>query len=142
MDPISAVGLASAIVAIIDFSWKLVTGTWEIHQSLEGITVENGHLEDVMGRLESLMQALQADIPIKTAAEWNIQRLAKECKEDAEILRALLMEMKVPGRRRSLLKSLDAKWKSILNKHEVAQLKTRIQESRDDIQMNLIALLK
>lgn len=142
MDPVSALGLASAVVAIVDFSWKLVTGAWEIHQSLEGATAENAHLEDVTGRLESLMQALTADVPVKTAAERNILHLAKECKQDAETLRALLMEMKAPGRRRSLWKSLNAKWKTVLNKREVAQLKVRIQESRDNIQVHIISMLQ
>lgn len=142
MDPVSALGFASAVVAIVDFSWKLVTGAWEIHQSLEGVTAENAHLEDVTGRLESLMQALTAGAPNETKAEKNIVNLAQQCQQDAAVLRALLMEMKVPGRRRSLWKSLNAKWKSILNEREVVQLKTRIQERRETIQVHIISILK
>lgn len=142
MDPASALGLASAVVAIVDFSWKLLTGAREIHKSMEGGTAENAHLEDVTGHLESLMQVLTADVPVKTTAERNILHLAEECKKDAKALMDLLMELKVPGRRQSLWESLKAKWKSVMKKREVAQLKIRLQESRADIQVNIISMLK
>lgn len=142
MDPLSAVGLASAVVAFIDFSWDLVTGTWEIYHSLDGVATENARLEDVMDDLESLTQALEADFPVKTKAEKNIQHLAQDCKEDAKTLKGLLDEMKAPGRRRLFWKSLNAKWKSILNKDDVARLKSQLQDSRAEIQLNLSVILR
>lgn len=142
MDPLSVIGLASAIVAFVDFSWNLVTGTWEIYHSLDGVVAENARLEDVTDDLESLTKALEADFPVKTKAERNIKRLAQNCKEDAKTLKDLLEEMKAPGRRRLFWKSLDAKWKSILNKDEVARLKSQLQESRTEIQLNLTAILR
>lgn len=142
MDPLSAIGLASAIVAFVDFSWNLVTGTWEIYHSLDGVAAENARLEDVTDDLESLTQALEAKFPVKTKAEKNIQRLAEDCKEDAKTLKDLLDEMKAPGRRRFFWKSLNAKWKSILNKDEVARLKSQLQETRAEIQLNLTAILR
>lgn len=142
MDPLSAIGLASAIVAFIDFSWNLVTGTWEIYHSLDGVAAENARLEDVTDDLESLTQALKTDFAVKTKAEKNIQRLAQDCKEDAKTLKALLDQMKVPGRRREFWKSLSAKWKSILKKDEIAQLKSQLQESRAEIHLNLTAILR
>lgn len=136
------IGLASAIVAFVDFSWNLVTGTWEIYHSLDGVVAENARLEDVTDDLKSLTKALEADFPVKTKAERNIKRLAQNCKEDAKTLKDLLEEMKAPGRRRLFWKSLDAKWKSILNKDEVARLKSQLQESRTEIQLNLTAILR
>ncbi|KAI7788153.1 Vegetative incompatibility HET-E-1 [Diaporthe eres] len=135
-------GLASAIVAFVDFSWNLVTGTWEIYHSLEGVAAENARLEDVRDDLESLTQALEADFPVKTKAEKSIQRLAQDCKEDAKTLKHLLDEMKAPGRRRLFWKSLNAKRKSILNKDEVARLKWQLQDIRAEIQLNLTAILR
>lgn len=142
MIPLSAIGLASAIVAFLDFSWNLVTVTWEIYQSLDGVAAENARLEDVTDDLESLTQALEADFLVKTKAERNIQRLAKYCKEDAKSLKDLLDEMKAPGKRRLFWKSLNAKWKTILNKDEVSRLKSQLQESRAEIQLNLAAILR
>lgn len=142
MDPLSAIGLASAIVAFVDFSWNLVTGTWEIYHSLDGVATENACLEDVTDDLESLTQALEANFPVKTKAEKNIKRLAQDCKEDAKTLKDLLDEMKAPGKRRLFWKSLNAKWRSILNKDEVARLKSQLQESRAEIQLNLTAILR
>lgn len=142
MDPVSAIGLASAIIAFIDFSWNLVAGTWEIYHSPGGAAAENARLEDVTDDLDSLLKALEADVLVKTRAERNIQRLAENCKEDAKTLKALLEEMKAPGKRRLFWESLKAKWKSILNKEEVVQLKSQLQDSRADIQLNLIAMLR
>lgn len=142
MDPLSAIGLASAIVALIDFSWNLVTGSWEIYHSLDGVAAEHARLEDVTDDLELLTQALKTDIAVKTKAEKNIQRLAQDCKEDAKTLKDLLDQMKVPGRRRVFWKSLSAKWKSILKKDEIAQLKAQLQESRAEIHLNLTAILR
>lgn len=142
MDPLSAIGLASAIVAFVDFSWNLITGTWEIYHSLDGVATENARLEDVTDDLESLTQALKADFPVKTKAEKNIKRLAQDCNEDAKTLKDLLNGMKAPGRRRLFWKSLNAKWKTILNKDEVTRLKSQLQESRAEIQLNLTAILR
>ncbi|KAG6358736.1 hypothetical protein INS49_012255 [Diaporthe citri] len=142
MDPLSAIGVASAIVAFVDFSWNLITGTWEIYHSLDGVATENARLEDVTDDLELLTQALEADFPVKIKAEKNIQRLAKDCREDAKTLKDLLDEMKAPGRRRLFWKSLNAKWKNILKKDEVARLKSQLQESRAEIQLNLTAILR
>lgn len=142
MDPVSAIGIASAIVAFLDFSWNLVTGTWEIYQSRDGVTAKNARLEDVTDDLESLAEALKADVPVKTMAERNIRRLARDCEEDAKTLKALLDEMKVPGTRRLFWKSLSAKWKSILNRDEVARLKSQLQEFRGEIQLHIVAMLK
>ncbi|KAL2830898.1 hypothetical protein BDW59DRAFT_140929 [Aspergillus cavernicola] len=40
MDPISAVGFAGTILQFIDFSTKLVEGTYEVYRSANGTTSE------------------------------------------------------------------------------------------------------
>lgn len=142
MDPLSAIGLASAIVAFVDFSWNLVTGTWEVYHSLDGVTAENARLEDAAHGLESLTQALKADIPVKTKAEENIQGLAKDCEAYAKELKDLLNEMKITGRKFWLGKSLIAKLKSHRNKDKVDRLKCQLQEFRAQIQLNLTVILR
>lgn len=37
MDPASADGLASSIMAFIDFSWKLVQGSYQVYNSATGL---------------------------------------------------------------------------------------------------------
>lgn len=142
MDPVYAVGLASAILSFVEFSWGLVSGTWEIHHTLDGITNENARLEDVMEDLGLLADALHSQVPVETQAEKNIARLAKDCQEDSKTLRGLLSSMKGTGKRRQVWKSLKASWRSILDKDEVAQLKSQLQGSRAEIQLNLITVLQ
>lgn len=142
MDPATAIGHASSIIAFIDLSWELVAGTWEIYRSLDGTSDEHARLEDVMEDLETLSQSLQAPILVKTKAEKNIIRLARDCQEDSAALLKLLSGLKVAGKRRTIWTSLQAKWKGILKKEEVAQLKSQLQESRAEIHLNLSIMIQ
>ncbi|KAJ4386171.1 hypothetical protein N0V93_009064 [Gnomoniopsis smithogilvyi] len=144
MDPVSAIGLASSIIAILDFSWELVAGTWEIYRSPDGTSDENAQLEDVIEDLKSLTDSLasQAQIPAKTTAENKIKRLAQYCQEDSQTLLDLLSGLRIVGKRRTIWRSLNSKWKSILKKNEVAQLKAQLQENRAEIQFHLTVMIQ
>lgn len=144
MDPISAIGVASAIVAFVDFSWDLVTGTWEIYNSLDGVNAENARLEDVTDKLASLTLAInvKSDIPVLTAAEKNIQGLAKDCITCAKKLQHLLDGMKAPGGKGLLRKALIAKLKSIWNKNELSGLERQLRNIRAQIQLNITVILR
>lgn len=142
MDPASAIGVASSVLAFIDFSWKLIHGTVEIYRSPDGTSDENARLEDVMDDVKSLAESLQAGVSVRTKAERNIKRLAQDCQEDAEELLGLLSEMKVPGKRKTVWRSLGAKWMSILKKEKVTDLRSRLHDSRADLMLNLTLLLQ
>ncbi|KAI1394304.1 uncharacterized protein F4822DRAFT_424781 [Hypoxylon trugodes] len=60
MDPISALSVASAVIAFVDFSWKIVTGAAEIYRSVEGTTNENARLEDIVQDLETISKRLSS----------------------------------------------------------------------------------
>lgn len=94
------------------------------------------------GDLESLAQAVQAQVPVKTKAEKNIIRLAQDCQEDSETLLELLSSLKAVGMRKRLWSSLNAAWQTILKKSEVTQLKAQLQESRAEIRVNLTIIIK
>lgn len=142
LDPISALGLASSILAIIDFSWELITGTVEIYRSTDGSSDENARLEDVTSDLRALAESLEQGNPVKTQAERNLKRLAGDCREDAQTLLDLLESMNVTGSRRTLWRSLQAKWKSLREKDKVKELKQNLQESRSEILMNISLLME
>lgn len=142
MDPVSAIGLASSILTFVDFSWKLVQGTLEIYHSPDGTSDENARLEHVIADLDLLADSLQTGVSARTRAERNIKDLAEDCREDSKALLELLSEMKVSGKRRTLWRSLSAKWSSILNKERATELKNRLRETREDIMLNLTQLLR
>lgn len=141
MDPASAFGLAASVIAFVDFAWELVTGAAEIYHSPNGTSDKNARLEDVIDDLESLAESLQNGATVKTRAEKKIKRLAQDCQADAEELLDLLSKLRATNRR-SVWSSLMAKWKSLLKKEEIADLKGRLQEYRSDILLNLTIIIQ
>lgn len=142
MDPVSAIGLASSIIAFIDFSWELVAGTWEIYRSPDGSLDRYARLEDVIGDLQSLTQPLQAKIPVKSSSETRIERIARRCQEDSQALLTLLTDLKGNVERRTIWTSLNTKWKTILRQKEVAELMSQLEESRAEIHLHMIAMMQ
>lgn len=142
MDPASALGLAASVLTFVDFAWDLVAGAAEIYRSPNGTSDENARLEDVIDDLESVAESLQdGGRSMKTRAEKKIKRLAQDCQEDAEELLALLSKLRAKNKR-SVWSSLMAKWKSLLNKEEIAELKERLREYRSDIVLNLTIIIQ
>lgn len=142
MDAVSVVGLASSIIAFIDFSWELVAGTWEIYRSPNGSLDKNARLEDVVEDLKSLTKPLQIKVAVNTVAETKIERLARYCQDDSQTLLDLLSSLQLDVKRRTIWTSLNAKWKNILKKKEVAELKSQLQESRAEIQFYITIMIE
>lgn len=144
MDPASAIGVASSVLAFVDFSWKLVAGTWEIYQGLDGNDIEDVQVEDVVEDFEMLtapLENLGKPSPKQTTAERNIRRLARACLEDSTTIIELLSKMKVKGPR-TVGKSFRATWIRMLNKGELSELKTRVQSHRQDILVNIAIMIQ
>lgn len=142
MDPVSAIGLASSILAFIDFSSELVAGTWEIYRSTDGSLDRHARLQDVIEDLKSLTQPLQAKVLVNRPSENKIVRIARRCQGDSEDLLKLLSGLQLDVKRRTLWSSLNAKWKAILKKKEVDELMSQLQENRAEIQFHMIAMIQ
>ncbi|KAL3487411.1 hypothetical protein BJX62DRAFT_241003 [Aspergillus germanicus] len=54
MDPLTAISLASSIIAIVDFSFKVLSGAQEIYESGKGSTAENQSLETIIHEMQQL----------------------------------------------------------------------------------------
>lgn len=142
MDPVSAMGLASSIITFIDFSWELVAGAGEIYRAPDGTSKEYAQLEDVIEDLKEVTHPLQAHVPENTKADKRIERLARYCQEDSRTLLKLLSALRIDVKRRTVWSSLNAKWRSILKKDEVSQLKSQLQENRAEIQFHITFMLQ
>lgn len=62
MDPVSEIGLASAIITFIEFSWTLVQGTGDIYRSPTGSSRENASISTVIADLEEATRSIDTDI--------------------------------------------------------------------------------
>lgn len=147
MDLISAIGLASSIIAFIEFnSWELLAGISEIYRS----GLPGGHLRSACtargrdGGLRVTRPVSRSTSPCQDESRENIIRLAQDCQEDSKSLLDLLSGLKAvqAGKRKRVWRSLNVAWKTILKKKEVAHLKAQLQESRAEIQLNLITMIQ
>lgn len=62
MDPLSALGLASSIFQVIDFSWKLVSKSTSLYKATDGALVVNRDLEIISRDLKQEATRLQLSI--------------------------------------------------------------------------------
>jgi hypothetical protein len=106
MDPISALGLAAAACQFVDFGTKIIHTTYNIHQSADGATQENGDLAKLTTTLRDLQTRLAApQTPSKSrgndADQKALEGLAARCREIAVDLLKLLGDLKVKVRQGS-----------------------------------------
>jgi len=123
MDPVTAIGLASAIVQFVDFSTKIIHSAKEIYDSATGSTEENQSLEYVVSEMQHLSQKL--DHPPnaqQTDDERALSRLAAECKILSDQILGLLTSIKP--------KDVESKPKDVKSKRQVvlAALKNMLNE--------------
>src|SRR5207237_442993 len=103
MDPITAISFAASILTFIDFSQKIISGTFEVIKS--GSTAENTHVSAVMNNLYHVTKELSNRPQGYSKHEDALNTLASECQDVSEELRRLLDRLK--GQAGS------SKWKSI-----------------------------
>jgi hypothetical protein len=60
MEGIAAVGAASSIIQLVDFSLKLLATGKEIRDSASGSTLQNEALEDVYRQMQSILQPVES----------------------------------------------------------------------------------
>lgn len=142
MDPATAIGVASSVLAFLDFSVKVVNGAVEIYRSADGTTAENFHFENVTRDMHSRTESMKKHSTAKTGAEQSIVKLAEECHKLSGRMINLLEETKVKGGKRSKLGSLQAAILVGKKKKDVAELEGQMQEYRAQILLNLQLVLQ
>jgi sensor domain CHASE-containing protein len=142
MDPLAAIGLASAIVQFVDYSTTIIHGAKEIYDSATGSTKENQSLEDVVIEMQHLSQKL--DYPQnaqQTDDEVALSRLAAECKILSDQILGLLTNIKpknVKSKRQVLWAALKNKW----NERDKQELEKRLENCRSQLELQLNFLMR
>lgn len=134
MDPITAIGLASAIVQFVDFSSTLVSGAREIYSSASRARTEHDEEDLAIDRLRDLTRRLPRVVPPQTLTPGDRRLLA--LKEGCEVVSDELGRIleagraKTPGSKRS---SLRASLRNIRNKDKFATLQSRLDRYRGEV---------
>ena len=142
MDPITAIGVASAILAFIDAASKIVTGTYEILHSTSGATAANEHIEAIVDDLCEIT----AELDISGSKKYKFSdralcTLASNCQCVSEELQALLETLRVSGNH-TTWKSLTAKIKSMRKEKEIAEMEKKLGDYRAQILLRLTVMLR
>ena len=142
MDPLSAIGLASAITQFIDFAGKIAVGTHQVYTSGAGSTAADADIELCASELDGLCTRLSTTgLSPKSEDDQALCRLAGRCKTLSTQLSALL--------RSTRAKDPNSRWncfvssvKTQIKKTERDELLNRLSECRAQLEIQLVRLTR
>ncbi len=141
MDPLAALGLASAVVQFVDFSFKLVKGTAEIYDSAAGVTPHDANLEFVTRKLQELTFNLEVGVGLpQNTDQSRLRALAEECQSLSTKILALLAKTKAKDR--SLRASAGAAIRTWRYKEEKKEIETRLERCQSKLAVQLNYLMR
>lgn len=86
-DPLAALGAASSIITLIEFSWKLFSSTKEVYQSATGQNEDNLVLEIVTKDVTRLNESINSS---SSGLDSDLKALIKEARKVSDdLLKAL-----------------------------------------------------
>ncbi|KAK3328174.1 hypothetical protein B0T19DRAFT_442090 [Cercophora scortea] len=139
MDPFTAIGVAASIITFVDFSWSLVTGAKELHDSGRKTTKENARIRSITSDLQKYSDDLQLGGTGSSVHEQQLSSLAKECADLAKQLIAVLSGLSKA--KNSRWESLKTTWASMRKQSEIADIERRLGEYRAQMNLRLLAIL-
>ncbi|KAL8834112.1 MAG: hypothetical protein Q9170_003915 [Blastenia crenularia] len=119
MDPLSALGIASNVIQLVEFSGKLIAGTTELYTSIDGAKRVNRELEEITADLTQICTEYanpQNNMSGRNASDSEIALVAlfRSCKDLGQELLAVLQSVKVKDPRHkwsTFRQALRSAWK-------------------------------
>jgi hypothetical protein len=146
MEPLSALGLASAVIQIVDFSFKVVSRAREISKSVDGTSEDASCLEDATTNLNELMQDVQLQLKAsgsygQKTADKQLIKLAEESEAIATELQGILARIKrsKKGKERAVLSQGLI---SALGQKKIKSLADKLDRIRQEINSALLVSLQ
>lgn len=140
MEALAAIGLATNIITFIDFSYKLISGSHQIFNSVSGLTLESSRLGTVVDDLKSITDRLVSDLPGDTKNERELCQLAENCRVVSEELSDILSPVRLTGKK-SKWKAFRAKWKNMLKEKNIAAIEEKLNSYKAQILIRLNFML-
>ncbi|KAH6678314.1 hypothetical protein B0J14DRAFT_650537 [Halenospora varia] len=142
LDPLTALGLASNLISLIEFSGKLLSKSHAIYTSANGALPENIEIEKTAEALRTLNAKIKFEIlkDGRTKSEDALRKLCEDCDGVAgELLRAL-EKLKVGGRK-TRWKSFRQALKSVMGKGEIEGISKRLDNCRAQLSLSFLVEL-
>jgi Skp family chaperone for outer membrane proteins len=145
MDPLTALGVASNVIQIVDFSSRILSRTQEIYRSRDGRLQEHVILDDAATNLLELVTDLQnIQVPKRkqqTTADGQLVQLRNECKTVAQELHNLLEQAKIQGDHRKW-QSVYQAIKSVYSENKIASVQLKLDGIRKRLDTVLLVTLR
>lgn len=138
MDGLTALGLASNIIQVVEMGHQIGKTWYQIHKSAQGASDSNLSLESVSQDLSSLTNTLERSMTACT--DDGLRSLAIDCGELARDLYGVLLKLKVRGRN-GLLQSIKSTSKTIWKQDEVTSITGRLSQLREQLEFHLVVNL-
>jgi hypothetical protein len=140
MEPVTAIGLAAAILSFVDFAQKVATGADELYNSAAGATEDNTNIKIIIKDLDEAAADL-TDLSGKTKHTQALNSLAAKCRKLSEDLLRLLDKLAVSGKR-STWKVMRVAIQNLRKEGKVAKMVARLADYRSQILLQLSLMLK
>lgn len=147
MDPLTALGLASNVIQIVDVSTRIVSKGQSIYKSADGTLAENVDAEAVATDLNLLNTKLQHSLEASKCTELlshddkSLMVLCGKCSALSNELLWKLNKLKVTGKHRKW-KSARQALKSVAGKDDVQRFANRLAVYREEINFNITVSLR
>jgi hypothetical protein len=141
LDPVSAIGLASSIISFVDFSSKLIKGSYEVYKSTKGMTAEDAHNNTVLLDLLSVTEALKSNVKGESSHHKALRKLAADCVDASQELSDIMEELTATEGNR-VWKSVEVKWKSMTKSKRVASIDQRLNAYRLQVILRLNLIMR
>jgi len=137
MDPASAIGVTSAVITFLEFSWKVVRNAKEIYDSADGCPNGNLTRESVAKSMQAFSRKLQPPDPSAIPPEYQgICELSSECQSISSEILKISDSLKIEGER-SRYKALKTGFKAWKLKKDLIQLEERLARCGDQLSLEL-----
>jgi hypothetical protein len=147
MDPVSALGVASAVVQFVDFGTKLISKTRSLRKSSTGALVEHRELTLASTRLSDLSSDLDHELSRFASAreltqeEAALQQVAEECRQLAlEFSETLAGFTGRPGQ--NVFKSFRQAFKLVWHKEGLESMQVRLDQQRQQLIIHLLVVVR
>jgi len=151
MDPFTALAVAGNILQFIQFAGGLLSNTRKIYSSVDGVSDESAHLNDICERLanfHSLLHQSQGGFPECTNRpqsqhEVAISECAALCKKDCEELLTIATKLRAKTSTAKAPRcwgSFKAAMVEVWNAGEIEALKARIADRQRAMTLHICAI--
>lgn len=146
MDPVSALGVASAVFQFVDFSGSLISSTYRIHKSGSRDSALDKDVKTITTKLQSLNDGLRRGIDQSGKGQRSqtlvqINSLCTDCSAVADELIAVTDKLSRQGKQDlwdSFRLALRTRW----SQEKVDNLQKRLDSFREQISMHLLVVIR